>query len=300
MIILTDNGSLAPAATLALRALAKDFSARIGEPVYPVSLLHSSSVPPELLDGEPAEIIEPFLQRQLAAGETEFKIIPLFFGPSLALTDYLPKRIAALSEKYPQLDATLAPCLCDDLGGETLIAAILEKQVRESLGARASCPPDIAVPGSAGILPASGKQTDSEPAGGRRSRAPAVILVDHGSPVAAVADVRDRLADMLRIRLGDTVSGVLAASMERREGDEYAFNEPLLATALRTPGFDSGEVIVAMLFLLPGRHAGPGGDVARICADAEKENPALRTLMTGLVGYDFELSNLLRRRAGVW
>lgn len=296
MIILTDNGSLAPAATLALRALAKDFSARIGEPVHPVSLLHSASIAPELLDGEPAEILEPFLERRLAAGETAFKIIPLFFGPSLALTDYLPKRLAALTEKYPQLDATLAPCLCDDLGGETLVAAIVEKQVRALL------------PGSADTVPpASEKQTDGEPAGGRRSRessggsrVPAVILVDHGSPVAAVASVRDRLADMLRIRLGGTVSGVLAASMERREGDAYAFNEPLLATALRTPGFDSGEVIVAMLFLLPGRHAGPGGDVARICADAEAANPALRTRMTGLVGSDFELSNLLRRRAGVW
>lgn len=272
MFILTDNGSLEPSATHALRALAKDLSIRVGEPVFPVSLLHSSTISPDLLDGEPAEILEPFLLRQAAAGQTVFKILPLFFGPSLAITDYLPKRLAVLKEKYPEVEVSVASCLCDDLGGETLVAAILERRVREVL---------------------NGLPTPA-------ARPPAVILVDHGSPARAVTDVRDRLADLLRARLGGAVSGVLAASMERREGDEFAFNEPLLATALRTPGFDSGEVIVAMQFLLPGRHAGPGGDVARICADAEMENPALRCRMSGLVGTDLELNSLLRRRAGVW
>ncbi len=157
--------------------------------------------------------------------------------------------------------------------------------MRAVLAARDSAPPDVS--GDAGL------------AGGPRSGArTAVILVDHGSPVPVVAAVRDRLADDLRARLGEAVSGVLAASMERREGDAYAFNDPLLATALRTTGFDSGEVIVAMQFLLPGRHAGPGGDVAQIIADAETAGAprALRVQMTRLVAEDDALADLLAAR----
>ncbi len=124
MIILTDNGSFSPAATLALRELAAKVSAREGEPVRPVSLLHSAGLAPEKLGGVPAEMLEPFLERQLSAGVSEFTILPLFFGPSLAITEYIPARLAALAEKYPALNVTVAPCLCDDLGGERLIAGI--------------------------------------------------------------------------------------------------------------------------------------------------------------------------------
>ncbi|MEY4402771.1 MAG: hypothetical protein RIR91_806, partial [Verrucomicrobiota bacterium] len=54
---------------------------------------------------------------------------------------------------------------------------------------------------------------------------------------------------------------VIACSMERREGPEYAFNEPLLETALNRC---TSNVTILMLFVLPGRHAGPGGDVETI------------------------------------
>lgn len=265
MFILTDNGSLEPAAALALRALAAKVSSRIGEPVHPVSLLHSSTIPADRLDGVAAEILEPFLARRLAEGEASFKIVPLFFGPSLALTDYLPKRLDALAEKFPDLDVGLAAPLCDDLAGERLISWILERAVVK-------------------VLP------DDE-----RIR-PAVILVDHGSPVPAVTEVRDRLADELSLRLGAKVTGVTAASMERREGAEYDFNEPLLATALRRLAADHSEIIVAMQFLLPGRHAGPGGDIAGIIDAFVAEHPGIRVSMTGLVAEDEALVDLLVSR----
>jgi len=66
--LLVDNGSLAPAASLGLRRLASALAVRLGTSVQPVSLLHSSAVPTDQLDGQPAEIIEPALQRRLAAG----------------------------------------------------------------------------------------------------------------------------------------------------------------------------------------------------------------------------------------
>jgi sirohydrochlorin ferrochelatase len=113
--------------------------------------------------------------------------------------------------------------------------------------------------------------------------------------------VREHLARQLRTRLGPTVRGVLAASMERRPESEYDFNEPLLERAFDRPGFDAGPVIVAMLFLSPGRHAGPDGDIARICADAQQRHPGLRIVMTDLVGRHPGLIPILvdRVRAGL-
>jgi hypothetical protein len=50
--------------------------------------------------------------------------------------------------------------------------------------------------------------------------------------------------------------------MERREGDAYAFNDPLLESIPIEKTSKSLEtLVVAMFFLLPGRHAGEGGDV---------------------------------------
>ena len=113
---------------------------------------------------------------------------------------------------------------------------------------------------------------------------PRVALVDHGSPVRAVTQVRNQLAVQLRRRLGSRVAAVAPCSMERRPGAAYAFNEPLLGNLLAKPRWDSGPVVVAQLFLLPGRHAGPGGDIAAICRRARKKSPRLRTSRTALLG----------------
>jgi len=55
-------------------------------------------------------------------------------------------------------------------------------------------------------------------------------------------------------------------------------------------------VIVSLLFLSPGRHAGPGGDIASICREAEERNPGLHTQMTGLVGDHPGIISLLKAR----
>jgi len=247
LTLLVDNGSLEPAATLALRGLAAKLGERIGVRVEPVSLLHSSAVPVEKLDGIPAEILEPALERRLAAGQSHFLVVPLFFGASGALTEYLPARVAHLRTKHPKLEIKMAAPLFQS--GDARLARILADQVR-ALGSAS-----------------------------RR-----VALVDHGSPARAVTDVRNELAKDLGRALGPGFT-VAAASMERREGAEYDFCEPLLAGLLRQPGWNTGEVTLAMQFLVPGRHARPGGDVASICRDAEAASSgALRTTMTGLVG----------------
>lgn len=93
----------------------------------------------------------------------------------------------------------------------------------------------------------------------RRLTKPYVVAVDHGGPAYPSAALRDELARDIRRRLGDEVETVAGASME-------GIHPPLLETQLRA--FAHRDVVVAPLFLSPGRHAGAGGDVARICAES--------------------------------
>ena len=265
-ILLVDNGSLEAAATLGLRELAAGLAAAAGAAVEPVSLLHASAVPPAQLGGRPAEILEPALERRIATGARDFLILPLFFGPSNALTDYLPRRLAALQARYPHVRTRIAAPLVEvsDTGDERL-AALLERRVR-----------------------ATGLTDGPSP--------PAVLLVDHGSPAPAVTRVREHLAGQLCARLGRAVRAVRGASMERRPEPAYDFNEPLLERALGSPGFAAGDVVVALLFFAPGRHAGPDGDVARICAAAARRHPGLRVTLTAPLGPDPGLIPLLLDR----
>lgn len=258
-VLLVDNGSLEPAATLGLRRLAATLAKRIDRNVEAVSLLHSSGVPSDRLEGVPAEILEPALDRRLQRGGKHFLILPLFFGPSGALTDYLPARLNHLRGKHPGLDAVVAAPLFN--AGDDRLARILADHVH-----RVSSP------------------------------ARKVVLVDHGSPARAVTEVRNALAAQLRVQLGENYD-VLAASMERREGAAYDFCEPLLSRQLREPGWNSGEVVIAMQFLLPGRHAGPDGDVAGICREAEQASGGkLQTRLTPLVAEHPLLIDVLHDR----
>lgn len=230
--ILADNGSLNPEATLALRRLAARLADLLGRPVDPVSVLHSDKVDPALLGGEPARCFEPYARAAKAAGEDAVEVFPLFVGPSLALTEYLPERAAALGVRLEMRPPLGAP------GREDALAGILEDNLRAT-----------------GWTPGSGT----------------VLLCDHGSPVPAVTAVREDLAARLRRRLGLRPAELVGCAMERREGPRYAFNEPMLADAVAAA---EGRAVVLMLFLLPGRHAGPGGDVARICADHARAGAA--------------------------
>lgn len=257
--LLLDNGSLEPAATLRLRELAAALAARVGTRVEAVSLLHSSGIAAEKLGGVPAEILEPALARRIAAGARDFLIVPLFFGPSRALTEYLPERVAKLMARTPDVRVRLAPALFDD--GDARLAEILADHVRRAAG-------DLPVPWR-------------------------VALVDHGSPVPEVTAVRDALALQLARILGPAAR-VTGCCMERRLGAEFDFNGALLEELLAQE--TSGTAIVAMQFLLPGRHAGPSGDVAKICAKAQAANPRLDMRVTALVAEHPRLIEILADR----
>lgn len=261
---LFDNGSLRAASTLALRRVSERLGERIGTEVRPVSLLHSSRVDVNELAGEPARLLEESLDQFAQDGVGTAVILPLFFGPSSALVEYLPPRLAALQTKHPQCQFILANCLESPGDDSTkLLACAIERAMGEAIAQNSIT-------------------------------APAIVVTDHGSPLATVTDVRNRIGEQL------AATGPLAisvASMERREGEEYAFNEPLLEKALNELA-QSGqtEAVVALQFLFAGRHAGPKGDIAQICADVSREYPQLRIVITEPIGESLEIIELLARR----
>ena len=248
-IALIDNGSLEPAATRNLRAVAAELSASADVTAHPVSWKHSDRIPLSALDGDaPGTTLAPFIRAQLAAGERRFVFVPFFISAQGAIGSALRSDLEKLQRRHAAtpFDFTFTSGLADT----DVMTKIVADRVREI------------------IALASLKR-------------PPVIVVDHGGPSLASAILRNRLADEIRAQLGSEITSLAAASME---GGDHAHNLPLLVEQLRTPGFDRGDVIVAHLFLSPGRHAGPGGDIVQICRQAETATPALRCHLTELVG----------------
>jgi sirohydrochlorin ferrochelatase len=244
---LIDNGSLEPAAQLNLRSVAAALSTATGITVEAVSWKHSDCVPAAALNGQAAWTIGPWVRHHLARGEREFVLVPFFISAQGAIGSALHADLARLQTETGPWSFSFTSGLAT---GDTL-ARILAARIREMATAR-------------------------------RLERPRVIVVDHGGPSAVSAQVRNAAAHAAGALLEGEITAMIAASME---GEEHAHNHPLLAAQLRTPGWNHGDVIVAPLFLSPGRHAGPEGDVAGIIRDAEADAAgALRGHMTGLIG----------------
>lgn len=266
LCLLFDNGSLRPDATLNLRAIARQLQAALGSEVHAVSLLHSAAIAPAKLGGVPAQVLEPALDALLSAGVNDIVLLPLFFGPSAALTEFLPARLGELRRVHRAMRVRLGQWLVDaGCEADTRVAAVLAGKVRAVIAANAL-------------------------------ERPNVVLVDHGSPECAVAEVRNLLGRQLRALLAGSIGRLAVASMERRAGPEYDFNDPSLATLLGHPEFCQGDLVLARQFFSPGNHAGPGGDIARICADAEQAHPGLKIHPTELIGGDPRLIDVLADR----
>ena len=227
-IALLDNGSLEPAAHRLLRTAAAAVSGLSGLPVEAVSWRHSDRIGARELDGAPARTLAPWVRAAHARGEREFVFAPFLVSAEGAISAALQADLEALRRELGfgfAFSAGFAPA-------PEVLGEIVAARVREAAAA----------------------------AGWAR---PAVIVVDHGGPARASAALRDAVAAEAARRLGAAAGPVAAASMESPEGPGYEFNRPLLAEQLQAPGF-AGPLVIAPLFLAPGRHAGPEGDLARI------------------------------------
>jgi sirohydrochlorin ferrochelatase len=251
-VLLCDNGTLRADAVLGLRDLAKTLGLKVNSEVRAVGLLHTDRLDGAVLGGKPGAVLLKELRQSLADGSRSFIVLPFFLGPSRGITEWLPAQLEELTAKWPDLRLLVAPCLHAD--GDDRLARGLSDKVLE-------------------VVSGSGIER------------PFVALVDHGTPVPEVNSVRERVGEQVRELLGDEVAGLATCSMERRPEPEYNFNEPLLENLLRDQGTcPSDHVVVAQFFLSPGRHAGPDGDVAKICRDAELARTGLQTFVTTPLG----------------
>jgi sirohydrochlorin ferrochelatase len=266
MILLVDNGSSRPAAVQNLRAIAARTAARVGMEIHAVPLLHAEKIPAQLLDGAPAEIFETFLMKRAAEGQHEFLLVPLFFGPSRALSDFVPQVIARTEAAVGALQVQTADILCPLPDGEPGLVDIMEAHARTLIGRHGLSRPRI-------------------------------LVVDHGSPQPAVTAVRNWLATQLGRRFGPEIS-IGEAVMERRAGPAYDFNGKLLAEALDAIAAEepTSDVVVIMQFISPGRHAGPDGDIAEIIRDATDRNPGMRVYCSPLLSEHETLPAILEER----
>ena len=261
-LLLVDNGSSRPESTLNLRRLAERLSETVGRRVHPVSLQHAHKIPPDALGGVAADTFHPFMAKRLAEGDRRFILLPLFFGPSRALSSFVPDQVTRLSAEFGAFELTQAQVLCPLPEGEPRLARILCDQ----------------------LPPATTPQ--------RR-----VILVDHGSPIPQVTAVRRYLAATLQPLLPPD-SPLLEAVMERREGSEYDFNGELLEEVLlqAAQADEQTPIALSLLFMSPGRHAGSGGDIEAICQRVAKRHPELSIEISDLVGEHGGLIPILHDR----
>lgn len=284
--VLTDNGSTKPASYLSLVRMADGVAARLGPgapPVIPASARFAERVPVgELPPGtRPPASLEPTLRALAGEGFTDFLVLPGFVGPSSTYTSFVPEVFARVAGAHPAgaLTLTTTRPVVDVEGdpGDDTVARIVVRHAAATAAARG--------------FPSY-----------------ALAVCDHGSPNPALAAARNAVAaQVAALTAGDpAVTAVAACSMERREGPAFDFNEPLLEGLLGAggpPAFSGGgPVVVGLLFLSPGQHAGPGGDIAGIIAAAQaaaarEGRPPPVAAMTPLLGEAPEWVDLLAARA---
>jgi len=231
---LIDNGSLRAGSVLQMRKIAEQLSHSSGHRVYPFGLMHSHKIDLAKLEGIPGRSMQEFLPSPEADKLGEICALPFFLGPSLAITDWLPENLQLWKDSNPdQRKFRILKPLYQS--GDDRLARAMAELCREQID-------------NAGLIN------------------PAVAMVDHGTPLPEVNQVREDVGEQMRQLLGTEVGPFSTCAMERRPDPQYDFNDPLLQDLLgKWMKAGVQEVVLSPFFLLPGRHAGPGGDLAQIC-----------------------------------
>ena len=278
--LLIDNGSLRPASVISLRTMAAELQQRIHDriPVIAASARISNRITKDEIEKaystldhhnwsmlhHPIEqplIVETAIQRYYEQGYTHYLIIPAFLGPSETITEYIPqifkKFLSNSSKNYASLTYIIGKPLVNIPNIEKPIT-----QIDEHTDTRI-----------ARILIDHINQVWKN----KTYQNPSIAICDHGSPSLEVSQVRNYITNQVQLlapKVFPTVPrSITACSMERRPEKIYDFNEPLLETLLTTnTNYSSGEIIVSLLFISPGKHAGSNGDIENIIQNSIKEN----------------------------
>ena len=271
IIILADNGSTKATATLQLRSIAQQLSERTKQKIHPVSLQHADIISADELGGVKASVLNAFLREQLELEEREFIILPLFFGNSRALTKFIPDTQAELEEEFGKFNLAITDTLYAPphplLGSDTMLAKIIADHIQQT--------------SKIFSLPLKN-----------------IVLVDHGSPSLEITAVRSGVAEEAQAMIGQSIE---QAAMERRSGKQYDFNGELLEDWLCNKAEQGvSGALVALLFSLPGRHAGEGGDIVTICDSVMQRYPNFNIGISPLVGEHPLLLEILSDRLNAY
>ena len=269
-ILLVDNGSTRVDAAVQLRRLTEKLSQRTGNTIHPVSLKHSDHIAADDVKNKladiPARVFREFMSEHLSAGEREFILIPLFFGKSRALTSFVPDQKTELEAQFGPFKLSMTEVLYPLPEGDPALVEILYEHA---------------------ITAAKGNTKES---------LKNLVLVDHGSPLAAVNAVRQHIAGALNTKLPQGMN-IDQAAMERRQGKEYDFNGELLEDYLsRLAETGETQVTILLLFLLAGTHAGENGDITQICDAVLKQYPNFKVSVSPLISQNEKLINCLEQR----
>lgn len=117
----------------------------------------------------------------------------------------------------------------------------------------------------------------------------AILLIDHGSVVAAANDMLDGVVTLVQEMAGDDVI-VRAAHME--------LAEPTIAQGFaRCVEAGASEVVAFPYMLSPGKHS--TRDIPRMVAEAARAFPGVSFRVTDAFGIDEALAGVVLERAGV-
>lgn len=281
LVIAVNIGSLRPEPYLDLRQTSFRLSRALQRPVVPCSFRFSNRIDAARLHGLPAKSFEMVLLEFLNAHAqdesktpVEIVVLPLFFGTSTTLTEFLPGVLHKVWDKiqesiHSSLSLRLGNCLVDLSAPEDdRIAQVLRLNVD--------------------TVRATLSQSQQENV--------SVLVLDHGTPNRLVHESRELVAQQLRAMIEKDVKMVGTACMERRDGPDYDFNDPLLAVALDHYKITTGVVIVALLFLSNGRHAGEKGDIEEIVDEVKLQYPNVEVIVTDPIGAHPLVTEILHDR----
>jgi sirohydrochlorin ferrochelatase len=266
-VVLLDIGSLEEGAAGSLERMAHLLSDRLRTKVWPASVLKRARHP-----------LENVVQKIMGGSkQARFCVVPYFLGPSQSLS--------TLGDRLTQATGITV---------DTAPNASLPVDGSPRILLRVAAP--LYAPGDNRIARVIADRVEDTVQKHRLAN-PTVALVDHGTPTLEVHLVRDAVEAQLKALIPHPVQ---ACCMERRPDPEFDFNNPMLEKLLGTPGFDHGDVVVALLFLSPGKHAGPGGDIDGIRKEAETNHPTLKTSKTDVLsGHPLMLDILHDRFTGL-